>query len=264
MDSKKYTKEELLEQFYIKEKNKKKYDISRCEVCGEPSRVLIEDEKSIHGIFYYIDNKKHSTCLKIRKYENLSIFDKNHKENIFKNSKTKNEKEKHYLESFKNYCKNFEKAKENGVGLLLTGNAGTGKTFYSNCIANELKYNSYTVLSFNISSYLQEIRKGFDEKERELLEAIKDVDLIIIDDVGSEVLTEWAKEKMFNLFNQIYLLKKSCIITTNNNAKELEKHFEINGSGKILDRLLELCKPFKFDWESRRLEIGREKFKDIF
>lgn len=264
MDSKEYTREELLEQFYIKEKDGQTHYIARCEVCGEPSRVLIEGKKGFYGAFYSIDQKKHFTCLKIRKYEKLSIFDKNYKQNIFENSKPKNDKEKCYLENFKNYCKNFEKAKENGVGLLLTGNAGTGKTFYSSCISNELKSLGFTVLSFNISGYLQELRKGFDEKERELLEAIKDVDLTVIDDVGSEVLSDWAKEKMFNLFNQIYLNKKSCIVTTNNNAKELEKHFEINGSGKILDRLLELCKPFKFDWESRRLEIGREKFKGIF
>lgn len=69
---------------------------------------------------------------------------------------------------------------------------------------------------------------------------------------------------MFNLFNTIYLHKKSCIVTTNYNASELGKHLTINGSNKILDRLLELCKPFKFDWESRRKAIGQEKFKDIF
>ena len=207
----------------------------------------------------------HSVCYKIAKYEKLSIFDKNHKDNIFSNSKPMNEKEVAYLESFKKYCNNFEKAKENGVGLLLTGNAGNGKTFYSNCIANELKSKGYGVLSFNLSGYMQELRK-FDEKEKEkeLLSAIETADLIIIDDVGSENISTWGQEKMFNLFNGIYLHKKSCIVTTNNNAKELGKHLEINGSDKILDRLLELCKPFKFDWESRRQEIGKEKFKEIF
>ena len=207
----------------------------------------------------------HAICYKIAKYEKISIFDKLHKQNTFENATSTNEKETAYKNSFKKYCYNFDKAKENGVGLLLTGNAGNGKTFYSNCIANFLKEKGYSVLSFNLSGYMQELRK-FDEKEKEkeLLGAVETVDLVIIDDVGSENITEWGQEKMFNLFNTIYLHKKPCIVTTNNNASELGKHLTINGSNKILDRLLELCKPFKFDWESRRKAIGQEKFKDIF
>ena len=206
----------------------------------------------------------HTICYKIAKYEKLSIFDKLHKQNTFENATSTNEKETAYINSFKKYCDNFDKAKESGVGLLLTGNAGNGKTFYSNCIANVLKEKGYSVLSFNLSGYLQEIRLGFDEKEKDLIQAIRTVDLIIVDDVGSESISDWGREKTFNLFNEIYLNKKSCIITTNNNAKELGEHLKINGSNKILDRLLELCKPFKFDWESRRKAIGQEKFKDIF
>ena len=156
----------------------------------------------------------------------------------------------------------FFDAWEEDLHFFLYGSAGTGKTFYSNCISNELKSKGFTVLSFNISGYMQELKKEF--KEEQLLESIKSVDLVIIDDVGSEVLSDFTKEKMFNLFNTIYLEKKPCIVTTNNNAKELEEHFKINGSGKILDRLLELCKPFKFDWKSRRQEIGKNKFEEIF
>ena len=260
------TKEILLSEY---ERLKKEYPnndwyYTECKYCGKPKTVTLKinnwdytDEK-----VYAIDSEKHKHCDKILKYEKLSIFDKNYKQNTFENSIPKDEKEKSYLESFKRYCENFEKAKENGVGLLLTGNAGTGKTFYSNCISNELKSKGFTVLSFNISGYMQELKKEF--KEEQLLESIKAVDLIIVDDVGSEVLSEFTKEKMFNLFNTIYLEKKSCIVTTNNNAKELAEHFKLNGSEKILDRLLELCKPFKFDWKSRRQEIGQEKFKDIF
>ena len=108
----------------------------------------------------------HTICYKIAKYEKISIFDKLHKQNTFENATSTNEKESAYINSFKKYCYNFDKAKESGVGLLLTGNAGNGKTFYSNCIANFLKEKGYSVLSFNLSGYMQELRK-FDEKEKE-------------------------------------------------------------------------------------------------
>ena len=259
------TREILLEEFNRIEKERpESSDIQRCRYCNQPSRVHIY-ENEIYGTFYAIDKIKHENCAKIHKYEKLSIFDKLHKQNTFENATSTNEKETSYKNSFKKYCYNFDKAKENGVGLLLTGNAGNGKTFYSNCIANFLKEKGYSVLSFNLSGYMQELRKFNEkEKEKELLGAVETVDLVIIDDVGSENITEWGQEKMFNLFNTIYLHKKSCIVTTNNNASELGKHLTINGSNKILDRLLELCKPFKFDWESRRKAIGQEKFKDIF
>ena len=274
MDSNIYKEEEITREILLKEyeiakktKPNNNWYYRECFYCGKPKQVSIEinygnytDEKT-----FAIDLEKHKICEKIAKYEKLSIFDKLHKQNTFENASILNEKENAYINSFKRYCDNFEKAKEQGVGLLFTGNAGNGKTFYSNCIANNLKEKGYSVLSFNLSGYMQELRKFNEkEKEKELLGAVETVDLVIIDDVGSENITEWGQEKMFNLFNTIYLYKKSCIVTTNNNASELEKHLIINGSNKILDRLLELCKPFKFDWESRRKTIGQEKFKDIF
>lgn len=235
------------------------WKVKRCTVCGEIDSVFIDDEDTFFRI------KDHTICHRIRKYEKLSIFDKESKNNTFSSATQKNKKESEYVRSFIKYCDNFLKAKEDGVGLLLLGNAGTGKTFYSSCIANELKSKGFTVLSFNLTKYLNELRNFEDSStEKNLMQAIKEVDFMVVDDVGNEKLTDWGKEKMFGLFNEIYLHKKSCIITTNLDKKQLEHHFLINDSNKIVDRIMELCKPFIFDWESRRTEIGKEKFKDFF
>ena len=46
-----------------------------------------------------------------------------------------------YAKIFNNYVKKFEeKARDKGIGILMTGNPGTGKTFFANCIWNELKH----------------------------------------------------------------------------------------------------------------------------
>lgn len=254
-----YTIEELFKTADEELKKNNEWKVKKCNICNGIDSVYVDDEDT----FYQVKN--HSSCHRIRKYEKLSIFDKDSEKNTFKNSVSKNKKEDDFVEKFIKYCSNFEKAKENGVGLLLTGNAGTGKTFYSNCIANDLKSKGFTVLSFNLTNYLNELRNFEDNnREKELLGAIKDVDFIVVDDVGNEKLTDWGKEKMFGLFNEIYMNKKSCVITTNLNKNQLEKHFLINDSNKIIDRIMELCKAFIFDWESRRTEIGKEKFKDIF
>lgn len=226
-----------------------------CPHCGKPKTVLEGSE---------VIGFDHSSCFRIAKFKNLSIFDKNSDSNIFQNAVMHTTEEKEHKNSFEKFCRNFEKAKELGLGILMSGNAGTGKTYYSNCITNRLNELGFSVLSFNIPGYLAEIRQGFDAKEAELIKAIEDVDFLVIDDLGSETLTEWNKEKLFNLFDSIYRKKKSVCITTNMTAPGLKNHLMLNGSDKIFDRILELCKPFRFTWESRRVEKNKLNFEEIF
>ena len=140
MDSNIYKEEEVTKEILLKEyetmKEKhinKGWYYDECSYCKQPKQVMlnIDNGRYIDEKLFMIDKEKHDICNKIAKYESLSIFDKYHKENTFDKAKIVNDKEISYLESFKKYCDNFEKAKENGIGLLLTGLAGTGKTFYS-------------------------------------------------------------------------------------------------------------------------------------
>ena len=107
-------------------------------------------------------------------------------ENVVLNSKI----EEKYYKRLLNYCKVFDEVKEDGVGILLTGNPGTGKSFYTSCIYNELK-NKYKVYRFNFSFYLETLKKDFNEIER--LEFVRNADLIIIDDLGNEVMEKESK-----------------------------------------------------------------------
>ena len=79
-------------------------------------------------------------------------------ENVVLNSKI----EEKYYKRLLNYCKVFDEVKEDGVGILLTGNPGTGKSFYTSCIYNQLK-DKYKVYRFNFSFYLETLKKDFNE-----------------------------------------------------------------------------------------------------
>jgi len=232
--------------------------VEYCKYCGNEKAYYDTTEEA------WIEIDIHKKCKKIAEFEKLSIFDKSSASNTFEIAEACCELEKLYIENFKKYCRNFQTAKNEGVGMFFTGNAGTGKTFYSNCISNELKKNRNTVLSFNLTGYFSELRQGFDEKEKKILDAIKTVDIVIIDDIGNEKLTEWTKEKLFNLVNSIYLHRKPVIFSSNLTGNKLKEHFDMNGSDKIVDRLLELCKGFSFSWESRRVKKGKEKFAKVF
>ena len=230
-----------------------------CEFCGEVKGYWDFEEN------IWIEILKHRTCRLINELQDISILEKNYQQDTFENSIVVEEKEKEYLADFVKYCQNFKIALKEGIGMIFSGNAGTGKTYYTHCIINELKKNKYSVLSFNISKYLIEIKtEGFETKEKEILEAINKADLIVIDDIGNEKFTDWSKERMFNLFNTIYMNRKSLLCSTNLSGEQLKEHFSIYGSEKILDRILELCKPYKFDWKSRRAKNGQANFKKIW
>ncbi len=247
----------------IKEKQNKDLqgDINKeyCQHCGELKGYWCEEEKQ------WIEITKHRLCNKINKFNNLSILEEKYRKDTFERAETKSNIETNFLTDFQTYCENFQQAKAEGIGIFLTGQAGTGKTFYTHCIINEIEKKGNTVLAFNISKFLSEIKaEGFDEKERAILSAVKEADLIVIDDIGNERLTDWSKERMFNLFNTIYMNRKPLVCSTNLNGEQLKNHFNIQGSTKILDRIMELCKVYKFTWNSRRKEIGETKFEKIW
>ena len=86
------------------------------------------------------------------KWNNFSLYSLDSKKSIFKNANFKNEKEEKYTKSFYKYCKNFEKAKDMGIGILMYGNAGTGKTFLAVSILEDLPSNSADFLFSSLAS----------------------------------------------------------------------------------------------------------------
>lgn len=234
-----------------------------CEYCGKPFMYQKSNGELVRDAI-------HDKCLRLKKFKHLSVYDKDFQNHIFKNAIIENEKEIEYYQHFKMYVKNFDVMMKEQIGFILSGNPGTGKTFATECIANYLTDKGYAVLNFNISGYLDEIKKGFDKNspkndiEDKLLQAVIDADLIIIDDIGSERITEWSSDRLYVLFNKIYTEHKCVILTTNMDGNELSKHLEVNKSDKVIDRLTQSLKCFVFDWESKRKKIGEEKFNRLF
>ncbi|MDR2879719.1 MAG: hypothetical protein LBV03_07395 [Fusobacteriales bacterium] len=97
-----------------------------------------------------------------------------------------------------------------------------------------------------------------------------------MDDLGNEVMEKeskaekdensinWRQERIFNLIQEIYENEIPVIISSNLTYGQLNKFLEIKGSDKLMDRLVEQCKHFRFDWESRRAEVNKTKFQKYF
>ena len=200
-------------------------------------------------------------------YDKYSNINKKDLRETFLNVAVENSTEGKYAKKFNNYVKFFkEKAKDKGIGIMMVGEHGTGKTYYSNCIWNELHKNN-KVYKTTFGKYVRDIQDKFEEDK--YLKLIKNSDLVILDDLGSEHIKSdekgsWKKEVLFNLFQTIYENEICLIITTNLNEEKMKEFLEIKGSDKVYDRILERCVAFNFDWKSRRPKLYEKEFTELF
>lgn len=125
------------------------------------------------------------------------------------------------------FVKNFQ---DSGQNLLYYGTVGTGKSFLSGCIANELLGRGYSVVYYSAVSLFETLaRYSFGTFEKEsLYNFCKDLynyDLVIIDDLGTEVTNSFIQSQLFSLLSERIGRKKSTIISSNLNLGELRDRY---------------------------------------
>ena len=108
--------------------------------------------------------------------------------------------------------------------LFLYGDTGVGKTFLSNCIAKELMDKSYSVIylsTFELFDILAKSKFEKNEAADQMNHHIFDCDLLIIDDLGTELVNSFTVSQLFLCLNERILRKKSTIISTNLSMADL-------------------------------------------
>ena len=123
---------------------------------------------------------------------------------------------------------------------MIYGNTGVGKTFISNCIAKELLDRSYTVIyltSFQLFDILEKNKfsKDYDNPEiQNQFNFILSCDLLIIDDLGTELTNSFINTQLYLCINERYLREKSTIISTNLSLDNINTKY----SERIFSRLI--------------------------
>ena len=144
----------------------------------------------------------------------------------------------HFRDSYQksiNFVNNFKIDYQN---LCFYGTVGTGKSFLSGCIAKSLMKEGHSVIYFSASGLIDFFSHyAFDYKNREESEeAYQDIyncDLLIIDDLGTEMTNSFSVSRLFTCLNERALRKKSIIISTNLSLEELRDRY----SDRIFSRL---------------------------
>lgn len=139
-----------------------------------------------------------------------------------------------------------EDFKKNYQNLFFYGTVGTGKSFLSGCIAKELLEQGYSVIYFSAGGFFDTVAKyTFDTKQKEYLASFKEdvynCDLVIIDDLGTEVTNAFVASQLFSLLNERHLAQKATIFSTNLNLEELRDRY----SDRVFSRITShysLCK----------------------
>ena len=131
-------------------------------------------------------------------------------------------------ESVKGYFEHIDEFEREGKGFYFWSNTkGSGKTMMAAAIANELitKYRRFAKFATSLD-ILDEIKATFnshsEDTESKLLSDLSRADFLIIDDFGTERVTDWVGEKFYQIINGRYINKKVTIFTSNNNLESLQ------------------------------------------
>ena len=173
-----------------------------------------------------------------------------------------NEKGQAYKVAY-NYAKSFEQMKEDNVGLLFYGDVGSGKTYLACAIANELiEREQVKVKIMNLSQVINQIQKSaFKVDSNEIISNLSNIPLLILDDLGIERDTSYAREQVYNIINSRYLKGKPTIFTTNLSLEIIQNPNIDLEYKRIYSRILEMTIPVKVTGEDFRRKIQQEKLR---
>lgn len=146
------------------------------------------------------------------------------------------EKMRQIVDECKGFARGFDEEYEN---LLMIGNVGVGKTYLTNCIAKELLASGHSVIYFTSFKLFDTLAKyafssGDSKEELEAVhEDIFSCDLLIIDDLGTEMTNTFVSSQLFVILNERNIRNKSTIISTNLSFEALSERYTERNFSRI-------------------------------
>jgi len=244
--------------------------LKKCKNC----KNLLECKNEINGFILYpeVCNDNLIFSYVACKHKKKFIKDNSYLDNIYSfdipkdiiNAKMKDiyTDDKNRIETIK-WIKDFVlnyNPHEKKKGLYLHGSFGCGKTYLISACFNELAKKKVKSAIIYWPEYLRSLKASFDTDFASKFDNIKEVELLLIDDIGAENTTAWGRDEILGPILQYRMLQHlPTFFTSNLSLKELETHFSITNNNvdivkarRIMERIKELTSEIKMVSENRR------------
>lgn len=216
-------------------------ELNNCKKC----KNLMECKNSYQGhvfypellndnlVFDYVPCKYKKEQEEKDKYKkNIYLFEipKEIKEASMKNIDLDDPDRFKIIKWLKKFLDNYKKNGEQR-GLYLTGNFGCGKTYLISACLNELAKHDHKIAIIYYPEFLRSLKESFNDPEsyNSKFKFIKTVELLLIDDIGAETMTEWSRDEVLGTILQYRMQEGlTTFFTSNLTIKELEEHFSVS------------------------------------
>ena len=152
-------------------------------------------------------------------------------------------------------------------GLLFMGPAGVGKTHLAVAIIKGLVEKGFAGIFCEFGALLKQIQDSYNpisnSSELKVLAPIYQTDVLVLDELGATIPTDWVRDTMYQIINKRYNDNKLTIFTTNyfdEAQSEKDKVLEDRISTRLRSRLYEMCTKIVIDGEDYRRHMGLRTF----
>lgn len=161
------------------------------------------------------------------------------------------------------FITDFEEWESRSMGMyFFSETKGSGKTFLSCCLANEIMERYGKRAKFiRCADILNRIQQDDDEGKHNLIDILSNTDLLILDDLGSRRAVDWLNDVLFRIIDARMALNKPILVTSNMDFDGLRK---MNIDERVLDRLYNATYVIQLPEVSIRQQIARKKKTDFF
>lgn len=160
---------------------------------------------------------------------------------------------KEMIKTLRLYAERFEKNKD--LSILLTGKVGTGKTAICYYVLKEVLKKGFKAELITINNIFSNIKNTYSptaiNTEKMYIEKLCKLDLLIIDDIGTEKMNDWSYPILYQIINTRYENMKATIFNSNIDLKELYKYWDERFVSRITEMAKLLFHLTNKDWRNK-------------